>query len=230
VESSKRPPSGEPSVSLEILPATVLPDEHRPLLKRMLLESDQLLFLDRSCELAADRDTVIRMASDDGLIPASLRDIEVLETAKHLGRRVKGFDGGRRLTWREGAKYGLPVQPATDDELRSLGVTPTTTTEELADLLRKKFPDLPSSLTEADPSELQALALKNLAVNRTVWDCLVANLGFWAALTWIGSSVIFISLLTLGWQVALAVAIAYSGFATAYVIIQCLLNQEFRLF
>jgi len=56
----------------------------------------------------------------------------------------------------------------------------------------------------------------------------VANLGFWAALTWIGSSVIFLSFLTLGWQIALAIAIAYSGFATAYVILQCLVNQEFH--
>jgi|tagenome__1003787_1003787.scaffolds.fasta_scaffold20837471_2 hypothetical protein len=226
--SSQRGSRSEPSVHLEALPSSILPDEHRRLLERMVEQSDQLLFLDKTCELAADRDALIRMVSDESLIPADLGYIEVLETAKHLGRRLKGFDGGRRLTWAEGEKYGLPVSPPSADELRAAGISEGTSPEELAELLKKKFPDLPASLTEAEPRELQELARKNLAVNRTVWDCLVANLGFWAALTWIGSSVIFLSFLTLGWQIALAIAIAYSGFATAYVILQCLVNQEFH--
>jgi hypothetical protein len=211
--SSQRGSRSEPSVHLEALPSSILPDEHRRLLERMVEQSDQLLFLDKTCELAADRDALIRMVSDESLIPADLGYIEVLETAKHLGRRLKGFDGGRRLTWAEGEKYGLPVSPPSADELRAAGISEGTCPEEL---------------TEAEPRELQELARKNLAVNRTVWDCLVANLGFWAALTWIGSSVIFLSFLTLGWQIALAIAIAYSGFATAYVILQCLVNQEFH--
>lgn len=228
--SHERRAQATASVSLDIIPTTLLPDDRRPLLNRMLLESDRLLFLDRTLELAADRDTLIAIARDEELIPAALRDIEILETAKHLGRRVKRFEGARRLTWVEAAKYGLPVQPATADEFKELGIVEGVSAAGAGELFLKRFPDLPRTLFATEPAELHSIALKNLTVNRTVWDCLVANLGFWAALTWIGSSVIFVSLLTLGWQVALAVAIAYSGFATGYVILQCLVNQEFRLF
>jgi hypothetical protein len=227
VESSKRT---EPSISFDLIPATILPKKHRSLLNRMVRESDQLLFQDKNLELACDRDTLIRMANDEDLVPPELRDIVVLETAKHLGRRVKAFKGGRRLSWREGAKYGLPVQPASEEELRDIGITADTSVEELGRLLKKRFPELPDDLTETEPETLRELALKNLAENQTVWDCLAANLGFWAALTLIGSIVIFLSLLTLGWQIALAVAIAYSGILTGYVIIQCLLNARYRLF
>ena len=64
--------------------------------------------------------------------------------------------------------------------------------------------------------------------NCTYWDCLVAHLGFWAALVLIGSHIVLISLLAVSWQVALAWAIVYSGVATAYVLLQCAANPNWN--
>ena len=61
-------------------------------------ELDNIFFLDDSGELAADRDAVIRIAKTNMLLAPDLHEIALLESAKHLGRRLKRKGTGRPLT------------------------------------------------------------------------------------------------------------------------------------
>jgi hypothetical protein len=226
-----RVPQAKPSVNLGLLPTTLVPAEQRPALQRMFALSDQLLYLDGEGELTVDRRALLEIVNDEAF-PDGLRQIALIETSKHLGRRVKvpAKKGLQQISWRDGAKYGLPISPATAGELRDFGLTKTTTPEEFGKLFRKKYPEIPDFWTATDPKELEGKVLKAFEANRTVWDCLVSNLGWWAALTIIGSLVVFFSLLTLGWQIALACAIIYSGFATAWIVLNCIVNVFFMAF
>src|SRR5207248_2537362 len=102
---------------------------------------------------------------------------------------------------------------------------------ELGDAVRRAMPELPDMWTAAEsPAQLEQAVSDAFLVNRAVRDCLVANLGFWATLVVLGSLIVLTSLLEVGWQFALAFAIAYSGVATAYVVLSCVTNQSFSLF
>jgi hypothetical protein len=218
-----------PSSMLDFLSEAIVPEHVRPKLGSFFALSDELLFLDDTGELAADRRTLIRIASDDTLIPGSLRDIAVLETAKHLGRRVKERKRrSRRLTWQGAALYGLPVQPASETQLYEAGFVEATTIEQLDRILRARFSEIPRFWDETEPSQLRDTLMRNLEENQTFWDCLVRNLGFWAALVAIGSVIIWLALVAeIGWQAALVVAIIYSGFTTGYFILQCLADSSY---
>jgi len=216
---------------IRMLPKAILLGDVRSRLEMLFSELDQLLFLDDTLELAVDRETLMRIASNEDLLPASHRDIALLETSKHLGRRVKGLGKGRRISWRDGSKYGLPIQPPSRAQLDALGITKTASIDDLRIALKKVFPELPKFWIKTNAAQLAETVLRSFLINRTVWDCLVANLGFWAALVIIGSLVIFFILLaSLPWPVALAVAIVCSGVATAYVVLQCIANQNFHQF
>jgi len=219
--------ASSPAEVLDLFSDQLVPNEARQQLNQLLTLSDELLFLDDTGELAADRTTVIRIARD--LIPESLRDIAIVETSKHLSRRIKGKKSrSRPLKWQDGANYGLPAQPASETELRSAGILEATTIEQLDAALRARYERIPTFWTETDPSQLQDEVIKKFSANQTVWDCLVRNLGFWAALTVIGSIVVFLALVAeIGWQAALAVAIVYSGFITAYIAFQCIANTSY---
>ena len=226
---SKHTP-GTSSLNINLLPDGLVPPEQRQLLTQLFEESDQLLFFERD-ELWVDRGTLVRIVRSDGF-PPELREIALVETAKHLGRRIR-VPGTKavRVSWREGAtKYGLPYAPASPTELRALGVTEETTSEDLADLLRTQFPALPSFWTESGPAEVREAVMTSFLANRTVWDCLVANLGWWAALVLIGSHIIFFGALGAGWQVALVLAAVYSGVATLWIVLNCIANVYFIAF
>jgi hypothetical protein len=223
-------PAAKPSVNLSVLPPSLLPADQRPALQRVFALSDRLLYLDGEGELAVDRRAMIELINDEAF-PDGLRQIALVETAKHLGRRIRvPKKGVKPVSWLEAAKHGLPIAPASAKELRDFGLTKTTTPEEFGELFRARYPEIPDFWTATDPGELHAKVLEAFEANRTVWDCLVSNLGFWAALTIIGSLVVFFALLTLGWQVALACAIAYSGFVTAWVVLNCIVNVYFLAF
>jgi len=217
---------------LDALPDDLVDDRVRQKLNHLYVELDQLLFLDETHELAADRDTLIRIASNPDLVPESHRDIVVLETSKFLGRRLKSFKKtSHRIRWSQGAQYGLPIAPPSDSMLQGLGIVKTASLDELGDAVRRAMPELPDMWTSSDdPARLEQTVSDAFLANRTVWDCLVANLGFWAALVVLGSLIVLTSLLEIGWQFALAFAIAYSGVATAYIMLSCVTNQSFSAF
>jgi len=219
-----------PNEILKTLPKRVIPEAARRRLNTLSEEMDQLLFLDDTRELAVDRKTLIRIVNNEALVPTILRDIALAETSKHLGRRLKEVGKGRRIPWREGEKYGLPIHPLAATDLREWGINEKTSTDELAAILKAKVPKISSFWMNDNPKELADSIVQRLMVNRTVWDCVVANLGWWAAITLLGGFIIFLILVGSGvpWPWALLIAGIYQSFATAYFIGQCLANPNYH--
>jgi hypothetical protein len=193
-------------------------------------ELDRLLFLDSTSELAVDRKAFIKFISHEDSIPKDLRDITLVETSKYLGRRIKERGSGRPISWRDGERYGLSGHPLSEQDIRALGVTERTSTDELASILTKEFPEIPSFWMNSDSKQLMAGVFENFRVNRTVWDCVVANLGWWAAITLAGGLVILAILVGSGvpWPWALLIAGIYQAAATAYFLFQCIANPNFQ--
>ena len=214
---------------LALLSKDILPDEARARLNKLADEMDELLFLDETDELAVDRKTLIRLANDEDLVPKSLRDVVLVETSKYLGRRVKERGKGRRISWRDGHKYGLPGRPLSESELHAWGITDRTSTDELAAILKSRF-RIPAFWMNDNPRQLGDEIVKRFQANRTVWDCVVANLGFWAALTLGGGLVVFVILALSGvpWPWALLVDGIYQTGATLAVLLNCVANPNFQ--
>jgi hypothetical protein len=215
---------------IDTVPDTSIPREIRPRLKWLFASPDELLFVDETSELAADREVLIRIASDADLTPPNLRDVMTVETSKYLGQRLKPYQRGERIRWRDGEKYGLPIRPPSLDELRSMGLDPAEGDDGLEDALRAQFRDIPEFWVEPDSQVLYDRIVANLLVNQTVWSCLVRNLGFWAALNVIGTHVIAAIMLLSGvpWQVVLKWLLIFTGANTAYFILQCIANPRYR--
>jgi hypothetical protein len=212
---------------LESLPESSRVREVRPQLKLLFTSFDQLLFLDNNAELSVDRETLIRIVSDDDLTPTILRDVMLVETSKYLGRRVKSAGEGQRISWTDGERFGLPIHPPSMDDLRAMDLDPSMG-DPSEDAVRAQFPDIPEFWVEPDSSVLYDRVVERVLANQTVWDCLVRNLGFWAALTVIGSIIIVLIVLpAAGWWVTLWILAAFHSFATAYFILQCVVNPSY---
>ena len=196
--------------------------------KKIMERLDGLLFLDEFNELSVDRDAFIKFVRDRSLVPAEIADVMILETTKHLGRRIKQRKRGQQVKWLDSAKYGLPITPMSTAEFEKLAGGRLENEKDLEKFVLRALPDVPKFWTRSNSQAIRSDLIKGALKNRTYWDCLVAHLGFWAALVLVGSLVVFFSLLVLGWQVALAFAIAYSGIATAYVLLQCAFNTEWN--
>lgn len=188
---------------------------------------DSLLFLDGSAELSVDRRGFMAIAADPELVPQHLSDIFILETAKHLGRRLKDVGNGHRVTWAESSKYN-ELNKSGISELKKLGLNRSMSTKEVVAVLSKWHPELTKDFLNRDSADVNKTILANLDKNRTVWDCVVANLGWWAAINVIGT--IIIALVMLGsavpWPWVLAAIVAFTAFFTAFVILSCAANPE----
>jgi hypothetical protein len=226
-------PSDETALAglFELLPEQHADDAMRARFDKLEKHLDGMLFLDHTAELAVDRDAFLAYCRDEEFVLSEVHDITILETAKYLGRRIKGYESkGRRLSWREAENYGLPGHSAVA-ELREHGYSPSMSQEEIEKALAEWYPDYPfaEAFSQFDGPDARAKLVRALQRNRTFWDCLVANFGWWAALTLAGSMATFGILVLSGvpWQVALAIAIAYSGALTIYIVGQCLVNPEY---
>jgi hypothetical protein len=173
----------------------------------------------------------MRIAGNKTLVPAEIKDHVLVETSKHLGRRLKEFKkGSRRIRWVDGGAYGLPIHPMAAAEVKSLGITSKTTVDEIEKMLRKRVKDIPPMLTKGTPEELSKFLIEQLKTNRSYWDCLVANLGFWAAVTFIGGFIVFLILAASGvpWPIALLWAGIFQTGVTLYFLLQCAANPNFN--
>jgi hypothetical protein len=229
--------SGETALAgvYELLPERYRDEELSARFERLERHLDTLLFLDHTAELAVDRDAFLALCEDEELVPAEIHDIFILETAKYAGRRIKTFQSkGRRITWREGANYGLlPMTGAA--ELRERGYNPDRSEEEMRRALREWAPPeielAEDSLDHLNGPGGRAYLIRRLRHNRTFWDCIVANLGWWAAINFGASIVLFLILVGSGvpWQAALWIAAGFQTLVTAYVFGQCLANTEWYI-
>jgi hypothetical protein len=219
----------------ELLPERYQGDELRGQFDRLERYLDRLLFLDHTAELAVDRDTFLALCGDEELVPAEIQDIFILETAKYVGRRIKTFESkGRRITWREGAKYGLlPMTGAA--EVLERGYTRDMSDDEMRQALRESAPPgiklAEDSLDHLNGPAGRAYLIKRLRHNRSFWDCIVANLGWWAAINFGASSVVFLLLVASGvpWPAALWMAAGFQTLFTAYIFGSCLVNSQFYI-
>jgi hypothetical protein len=116
------------------------------------------------------------------------------------------------------------------DELRELGITERTTSTQAAAIAKKQYKDIPAFWMNDNSEELAKSLVQKFSANRTVWDCLVSNLGWWAAITLLGGLIIFLILLGSGvpWWIALIIAGIYQTAATVYFILQCATNPSFQ--
>jgi hypothetical protein len=215
---------------LNSAPEAKVPREVRPRIKLLYTSLDQLLFVDARSELAADREVLLRIVNDDDLMPQVLRDVMLVETSKHLGQRIRSFHEGQRVLWRDAEKYGVPIQPPSLEDLQSRGLDLAANDDALEVAIRAQYRDLPDFWVDPDPQVLYGRVVVNLQANQTAWSCLVANLGFWVALNIIGTTIIALVMLGSGvpWPVVLACIIAFTGFNTAYFILQCIANPSYR--
>lgn len=215
---------------IEAITKRVVPEEARNRLRMLAGEMDQLFFVDDSHELAVDRRALIRVVNNEALVPRALRDIFLLETSKHLGRRLKEAGKHRRIAFEGLGKIGLPVQRFTEADIRGWGITEQTTEKELIGILQVQIPEIPSFWMNDNSAELADSLVEHLKLNRTFWDCIVANLGWWAAITLGGGLIIFFILLGSGvpWPFALLIAGIYQTGATLYFLLQCAYNPEFQ--
>lgn len=229
--------SGETALAgvYELLPERYRNDELHSQFDRLEKHLDRLLFLDHTAELAVDRDAFLTLCKDVELVPAEIHDIFILETAKYAGRRIKTFESrGRRIMWREGANYGLLPMTGTA-ELRERGYTPDMSDEEMRRAwLEGAPPEIEiseKSLDQLNGPDGQAYLIKRLRRNRSFWDCIVANLGWWAAINFGASIAVFLILVASGmpWFVAIWVAAGFQSVFTTYVFGQCLVNSEWYI-
>jgi hypothetical protein len=216
---------------LNILPKNIVPKKARTQIDKLIEELDQLLFVDAFDEVSVDRSTLMRITANKSLVPAEIKDHVLVETSKHLGRRVKEFKkGSRRIRWVDGGARGLPINPMTVADVQALGITSKSTVDEIATLLRDRVKDIPPALTKGKPLEISRFLVDQMKLNRSYWDCLVANLGFWAAVTFIGGFLVFVILLGSGvpWPIALLIAGIFQTGVTLYFLLQCAWNPNFN--
>lgn len=209
-------------------PDNLLDKETLRKLNALSNELDTVFFLDDSGELAADRDAVIRIAKGNMLLAPDLHEIALLESAKHLGRHLKKKkDTGRPLTWREAATHGVPIAPLSDDEQRALGIKETDTEEDLRSLFARRFPEINQVWFGPAKPSVKEDVFRKFAHNRTVWDCVVAQVGYWGALAVFAAagSVIIILTASGGFLLPLATfLISVLGLGTATIVLNCILN------
>jgi hypothetical protein len=224
------PQSGVLSTFLSFIRDDYVDRSCRTRLQKLEEKLDSLFFLDETRTLSVDRQAFIELAGDPEFFPTALRDVVILETAKHLGRRLKGRGRHKHVGWMEAGKYdGLNKSALT--EMQQLGLKRNMTQDELRDALLTWYPELTPDFVDQDSARLNDLIQKNLARNRSVWDCCVANLGWWAAINVAGTISIAIIMLGSGvpWHIVLAACIAFTTFFTAMVILNCAMNPDYQI-
>src|SRR6266849_2218498 len=113
-------------------------------LRRLAHNLDALFFLDESGELAADRDALVKIGRDNGIVPPEHQDRVVRETEKHIGQKTKAKGAAVYVPWRDAARLGLPVQPVPAATLQGAGINKSISIDEARRILRQQYPEIPS--------------------------------------------------------------------------------------
>lgn len=214
---------------VDILPDEVEDRDVRNRLRKLSRELDQLIAVDADGEIVVDKTTLSRMLQDRDLFPPVVRDRIRTQTEKHLGKKVKNKGQDRQLQWRDLPKHQDVVQPMSTAELTEFGVDHTTGVQKAREILRERFPDIPEFWLDADAEEIKSTTLQALAHNRTVWDCVVAKVGYWAALAIFAAAGAFLIVGTAfgPWGIPLAIwLIAVLGGGTAVIVLNCVMNPN----
>lgn len=216
--------------AVDLLPEGLCEPQFRQRFRKLADRLDELLGLDESGELVVDQDALLKIAHDRDLMPAEYESLIVRETQKHLGHKLKKLGPGHRVGWREAAQHGSPIRPEPVEVLRGLGIDKSSSVDDLRRILREQYPDSPSYWLEADAATIRDTALRVLAHNRTLWDCMVAHQGYWGALAAfaaIGGLIIYFTA-TAGPAGPILVysLIAILGSGTAFMFLTCFANPD----
>ncbi len=213
----------------------LIPDElgepnvrHR--LRKLARELD-LLGVDQSGDTIVDRSVLRRIVHDKEIFPEEVQDRVQREVEQHLGKKVKdkAKDKSRTISWRELAERDTPLDPMPAERLRQLGLGSSTSVADTRRILLEHFGDMPSEILNADGPRLRQIALDGLAHNRTVWDCVVSKLGFWAALGIFAAvgAFLIVGTATGPWGLPLAIwLIAVLGFGSGTIVGNCVRNPD----
>jgi len=213
---------------VDLLPTELRDDGARKRLRKLSRHLDALT-AEVSGEVIVDRASLRQLIKDDEIFPPELHDRIEREAEGHLGKKLKDKGKGRSLSWREMAAGDNPIEPVAPAQLRALGLDASTSVADARRVLSEHFPDLPDAILDADGPALRDIATRGLEHNRTVWDCVVAKLGFWAALGIFAAAGAFliVGTATGPWGIPLAIwLIGVIGGGSAVIVANCVLNPN----
>jgi hypothetical protein len=201
----------------------------RQRLRKLTRNLDDLT-AEESGETIVDRAALRRLIRDDEIFPQEVQDRVQRELEGHLGKKLKDKgSSARKLKWRELAERDTPIDPTPVAKLRRLGIASSTSVAEARRILVENFDDVSKEILDADGPQLRKFALDGLKHNRTVWDCVVSKLGFWAALGIFAAvgAFLIVGTATGPWGLALTVwLIAVLGFGSGTIVGNCVLNPD----
>jgi hypothetical protein len=214
---------------IDLIPDELEDKKVRQRLRKLTRSLDELTAED-SGETIVDRSTLRRLVRDDDIFPQEVQDRVQRELEGHLRGKLKDKGGNARtLKWRELADRDTPIVPTPISELRRLGIDSSTSVVDAKRILVENFDDIPKQILDADGPQLRKYALDGLGHNRSVWDCVVAKLGFWAALGIFAAvgAFLIVGTATGPWGLPLAIwLIAVLGFGSGTIVGNCVLNPD----
>lgn len=222
--------SNDLSSFLDLVPKQIMNKDTALLLKKYTEALNDIFFLDSFGELSADREALIKLTNYIPSKDSDLLKMAVLETAKHAGRRLKTKGKGLALKWQEVARYGPAISPVSPTELTNMGITKSATVTDIQTALASKLTGLDASWSELSDSQLQEMLLTNMRKNRSWWDCVVAMLGWWAALMVIGFLGVILIIAAgiatggVAWVALWIWIVGVVGFGTAVIMLNCAIN------
>jgi hypothetical protein len=214
---------------LNLIPQEFQSPEVRQRLINFARELDQLLAIDDKGELTVDRDVAMRIVQNKDFIPSNLQDQIRRELEAHLGGKIKSAGKNRHITWRELVDQDTPIKPIDVGELRAKGMGAACSAQKARQILDEHYPGFPKFWLDADADKIREAALQGFKHNRTVWDCCVAHLGFWAALAVFAAAGAFliVGTATGPWGIPLAIfLIATLGLGSGTIVANCVLNPN----
>ncbi|HRC86123.1 MAG TPA: hypothetical protein PK413_10980 [Thermoanaerobaculia bacterium] len=212
---------------VDLFPAELGNSEVSEQLRKLANSLDALLFLDASGELMADGDAMRTFLQS--WIPPDQQEVVLSRTEAQLRSKLSNLGQGQRVGWREAAKYGLPMQPESAATLGDWGLGSSTSVDAARRILSERVPAIPSFWLEADAATVAGTMVRALAHNRTVWDCVVAHLGYWAALGIfaVAGAFLIVGTATGPWGIPLAIwLIGVIGGGSAAIVLNCVANPN----
>ena len=221
-------PQGALEDIVDLIPDELGEGTVRQRLRKLARELDRL-GVDESGDTIVDRAVLRRLARDKEIFPTEVHDRVQRQLEHHLGKKAKDKGTGRTISWRELAARDTPLDPTPVEQLRRLGLDSSTSVADTRKILQENFGDIPREILDADGPKLRQIALDGLAHNRTVWDCVVSKLGFWAALGIFAAvgAFLIVGTATGPWGLPLTIwLIAVLGFGSGTIVGNCVLNPD----
>ncbi len=218
----------QPGDVLDLLPREFQNTDAERRLRKLTRGLDGLVFEDNG-EMFVDTDAIQRLLGDQDVFPGDVRDKVKKGVDKQLGQRSRARGKGRSLTWQEVGQREAVIAPMSADQLLSLGINASTPSEDAKRIFVDHFPDFPREILEADGPRLRDIAVQGIDHNRTVWDCVVAKIGYWAALCVFAAfgALLIVGTATGPWGIPLAIWLAGTlGGGTAVLVADCVLNPN----